>query len=265
MQVLKRLLDFYINSSIHVALAMFCLSYATVYSNGLCKHITYPSCIFFGTIIGYNFLKYYADVLRGNFSLNKYLGVLSITILALLGYLFFVIRMVDSIKAQLFLSAVMVMVYPFLRRYGIVKMFWVSFVIAYLTAFVFINELPTFKGYVYLEFFKRFVFVSALMIPFEIYDSQHDDKTLNTLPQRFGVEQAKTIGYLLLILYIILEIVNYNINYNFQIQFAVIAILIAIVTAIAIRFSALENNPYFTSFWVESIPILWLILQVLFQ
>lgn len=265
MQVSKRLLDFYINSSIHVALAMFCLSYVTVYSNGLCKHITYPSCIFFGTIIGYNFLKHFGIVLKGNFSLNRYVGIVSVTILALLGYLFFLIRMVDSIKAQLLLSSAMVMVYPFLRRYGIIKMFWVSFVIAYLTAFVFVNELPTFKGNVFLEFFKRFVFVSALMIPFEIYDSQHDDKTLNTLPQRWGVEPAKTIGYFLLIVYVILEIVNYNTNNNFKIQYVVIAILIAIVTAMAIRFSTMESNPYFTSFWVESIPILWWFLLVLFQ
>ncbi|WP_412465097.1 hypothetical protein [Flavobacterium mekongense] len=261
MLILKRLLDFYINSSVHVALAMFCLSYVTVYSNGLCRHITYPSCIFFGTIIGYNFLKYFEIVLRGNFSLSKHIGVLLVTILALLGYFFFVIRMVDSIKIQLFLSAAMVLVYPFFRKYGIVKMFWVSFVIAYLTAFVFVNELPTFKGNVYLEFLKRFVFVSALMIPFEIYDSQYDDKALNTLPQRFGLAKAKIIGYFLLLVFVVLEFVSCHVNNNFKAQ----NFVIAVVTAAAIRFSTLERSQYYSSFWVESIPVLWFVLLYIFQ
>lgn len=265
MQVLKRLLDFYINGSVHVALAMFCLSYVTVFSNGLCKHITYPSCVFFGTIIGYNFLKYFEVFQKGNFSLKKHLWILVVTLLSIFGYLFFIIRMVDSVKIQMVIATGMVLVYPFLRRHGIIKMFWVSFVIAYLTAFVFTNAIPTFKGNIHLEFFKRFVFVSALMIPFEIYDSQYDDTTLNTLPQKFGIANAKKAGYLLVLLYVILEVVNFNFNDNVKSQYLVIAIVIAIITAITIKFSTLKRSQYYTSFWAESIPILWWILLVLFQ
>ena len=265
MLFLKRLLDFYINSSIHVGLALFSLTYVTTFSNDLCRHITYPCCVFFGTIIGYNFLKYFEVFQKGNFSLKKHLWILVVTLLAIFGYLFFIIRMVDSIKIQMVIAAGMVLVYPFLRKFGVVKMFWVSFVIAYLTAFVFINALPGFEGLIGLEFFKRFLFVSALMIPFEIYDSQHDDTTLNTLPQKFGIVNAKKAGYLLVLLYIVLEVVNFNFNENVKSQYLVIAIVIAIVNAIAIKFSTLERSQYYTSFWVESIPILWWILLVLVQ
>ncbi|WP_284651687.1 hypothetical protein [Flavobacterium terrisoli] len=265
MRYLKQLLDFYINSSIHIGLALFSLTYVTTLSNDLCKHITYPCCVFFGTIIGYNFLKYFEVFQKGNFSLKKYFWILVVTLLAVFGYLFFVIRMVDSIKIQLLIAAGMVLVYPFLRKFGVIKMFWVSFVIAYLTAFVFINALPGFEGNIGLEFFKRFVFVSALMIPFEIYDSQHDDKTLNTLPQKLGIANAKKVGYLLLLLFVVLEILNFNSNDNDKIQYLVIAIVIAIFVAIALRFSTLERSKYYTSFWAESIPILWFALLLAFS
>jgi len=260
MRYLKQLLDFYINSSMHVGLALFCLTYVTAVSNDLCRLITYPSCVFFGTIIGYNFLKYFEVFQKGNLSLKKYFWILAVTFLAALGYLFFVIRMVDSIKIQLLIAAAMVLVYPFLRKFGVVKMFWVSLVIAYLTAFVFIKGLPTFNGNLLLEFFKRFVLVSALMIPFEIYDSQLDDQTLNTLPQKFGVEKAKAIGYVLLLVFLILDFFSPNFRWNYFL----IDVGIAIVLFFAILFSSLGRSQYYTSFWVESIPILWLALLLFF-
>lgn len=265
MRFLKQLLDFYINTSIHVGLALFSLAYVTVFSNDLCRHITYPSCVFFGTVIGYNFLKYFEVFRKGNFRKPKYYAIILVCLLALVGFWFFYIRMINDIKIQLVIAGWMVLLYPFLRKYGILKLFWVSFVIAYLTAFIFINEFPAFKGNVFLEFFKRFVFVSALMVPFEIYDSQHDDKTLNTLPQKFGIANAKKAGYLLVLLFVVLEVVNFNNNDNVKFQYLLIAIVIAIVIAIAIKFSTLERSQYYTSFWVESIPILWWVLLLLFQ
>ncbi|WP_293890103.1 hypothetical protein [Flavobacterium sp.] len=172
--------------------------------------------------------------------------------------------MINVVKIQLIVGGLMVLLYPLLRKQGIIKMFWVSFVIAYLTAFVYSNASPLFHGSVALEFVKRFVFVSALMIPFEIYDSQHDDKTLNTLPQKFGIETAKKAGYLLLLLFVILDVLNFSLNETIGIQFLVIDIVIALITGLAIYFSSLKRNQYYTSFWVESIPILWWVLLLVF-
>jgi hypothetical protein len=78
-----------------------------------------------------------------------------------------------------------------------------------------------------------------------------------------GVANAKKVGYLLVMLFLFLEVVNFNGIFKFQ--YFVIAIVIAILVAMAIRFSTTERNRYYTSFWVESIPILWWILLVLFQ
>lgn len=265
MTILRRLLDFYIQSSIHVGLALFSLVYVTAFENDLCKHITYPCCVLFGTILGYNFLKYFDVFRKGKFHSLKYYGIVLVCLLATFGYYFFFKRMIYGIKIQLIIGGFMVLLYPLLRKHGIIKMFWVSFVIAYLTAFVYILESPMFNGVVALEFFKRFVFVSALMIPFEIYDSQLDEKTLNTLPQKFGIETAKKFGYGLLLLFVVLEVLNFNMDANFKTHYLIIDIVITIVIAFAIYFSSLKRNQYYTTFWVESIPIMWWVLLLVFN
>ena len=260
MQILKRLVDFYIQSSIHVGLALFSLVYVTAFENDLCKHITYPCCVLFGTILGYNFLKYFQIFRQGKFYRFKYYGIVLVCILAVFGFYFFFRGMINAVKIQLIIGGLMVLVYPMLRKYGILKMFFVSFVVSYLTAFVYKVASPMFHGIVMLEFLKRFVLISALMIPFEIYDSQHDDEALNTLPQKFGVKTAKKVGYFMLLLFVILEVLNFNMDANLKIQYFVIDIFIAIFIFIAIYFSSLQRNQYYTSFWVESIPILWWVL-----
>jgi hypothetical protein len=265
MRHLQKLLDFYIQSSIHVGLALFSLVYVTTFENDLCRHITYPCCVLFGTILGYNFLKYYHVFRKGKFHSLKYYGIVVVCILAVFGYYFFFKRMINNIKIQLIIAGLMVLLYPLLRKHGIIKMFWVSFVIAYLTAFVYISCSPMFQGSVVFEFIKRFVFVSALMIPFEIYDSQHDEKTLNTLPQKFGIQTAKKVGYGLLLLFVLLDVLNFSFNDKITIQYLVIDVAITIITGLAIYFSALKRSHYYTAFWVESIPILWWVLVLLLR
>jgi uncharacterized membrane protein YczE len=103
---------------------------------------------------------------------------------------------------------------------------------------------------------KLFFLICALLIPFEIYDSKHDAITLQTIPQKFGVKKTKYLGYLFLICFCILSL---------QLQYEILDIVIAIVIGLFIRFSSTKNTKYYTSFWVESIPILWWILVLIFN
>ena len=265
MTIFKRLFDFYIQSSIHVGLAVFSLVYSTAFENDLCKHITYPSCVLFGTILCYNFLKYFDVYRKGKFKSLKYYGIILVCLFSLYGFYFFFRIIIDAIKVQLILGGILVLVYPLLRKHGILKMFFVSFVVAYLTAFVYIIKSPMYHGIAILDFAKRFVLISALMIPFEIYDSQHDDKAMNTLPQKFGIETAKKFGYFILLLFVVMDVVNFNFNGNIKFQYLFIDILIVFVIAISIYFSSIKRNQYYTSFWVESIPILWWVLLFMVQ
>ena len=58
MNALKRIFEFYINSSIHVALAVLSLVLITVLEFNLKLPNSYWYFVFFGTITGYNFVKY---------------------------------------------------------------------------------------------------------------------------------------------------------------------------------------------------------------
>ena len=39
-----------------------------------------------------------------------------------------------------------------------------------------------------------------------------------------------------------------------------VVLLISIITAMFIKFTSLKRNQYYTSFWVESIPVLWFVI-----
>ncbi len=58
MKVLKQILNFYINSSIHVALSCFSLVKITYLILNISADNSIAYFAFFGTIVGYNFVKF---------------------------------------------------------------------------------------------------------------------------------------------------------------------------------------------------------------
>ena len=58
MKILKQIFDFYINSSIHVALSVYALVQMTQYMFHISDDYAMVYFAFFGTIVGYNFVKY---------------------------------------------------------------------------------------------------------------------------------------------------------------------------------------------------------------
>jgi hypothetical protein len=257
MRFLKQLLDFYINSSIHVGVAVFCLVYVTAFSDDLCKHIIYPCCVFFGTVLGYNFLKYFYFFWKENYHSKKYYGILLTSILAFFGFFFFFLCLKRNIQIHILISGMAVLVYPLLRKYGWLKLFLVSIVVTYVTVFIPFQNLKWLPNDFYVSLTQRFFILTSLLIPFEIMDSKTDSETMNTLPQLFGINTTKIFGIILVIPFIVLEYFKSNPSY--------VVIVIAIITALFIRFTTLKRNHYYTSFWVESVPILWWVLLMLFH
>lgn len=257
MQILKRLLDFYIQSSIHVGLAVLCLVYVTVFSNDLVKHSSYPGCVFFGTIVGYNFLKYFEVFTKNNFYSKKVYGILGVSVLAIIGFFYFFLLLNTKVQNHILITGLFVLMYPFLRKLGWLKLFLVSFVVTYVTVYIPYQNVKCLPIDYYVNLLQRFLIIIGLLIPFEIIDSKTDSKTLNTLPQLFGISTAKVFGILLVIPFIIIEFLKQKADY--------LVIPIGIITVLFINFTTLERSKYYTSFWVESIPIFWLILLILFQ
>jgi hypothetical protein len=98
-----------------------------------------------------------------------------------------------------------------------------------------------------------------LILIFEIIDLNKDDPHLQTVPQQIGVKRTKILGYVILLIFIALEIFNNNINFTFNFQFLslIFDIVIAIVIVLFLAFANEKRSKYYTSFWVESVPILW--------
>ncbi len=257
MHYFRKLLNFYIDSSIHVAIAIMSMIYITAFSNGICKHIVYPTCIFFGTIVAYNSLKYFELIVVKKTLTRKMIIIIGVTLLSFLAFLFFFFWLKISIQILIVSLGLLVLVYPLLRKHGWLKLFLVSFVITIVTVYIpFFLRKPIEIDY-YITLIQRFLFITSLMIPFEIYDSQFDKLTLNTIPQRIGIRNAKLFGMLLIIPFIVLEFLKVNASLT--------VIPIGLLTVLAIHFTTLRKGKFYTSFWVESIPIVWLVLVFLFS
>ena len=93
----------------------------------------------------------------------------------------------------------------------------------------------------------------VLTLPFEIRDLQYDESTLETLPQRVGVKKTKIIGVVILVLVLLLELFKDLINHNHLLS---LGIIMSVLLVFLLN-SEKKQSKYFSSFWVESIPILW--------
>lgn len=249
MRILIKIFDFYIQSSIHVAFAVFCLLQITVVSNQQQLNNHYSFCVFFGTVLGYNFLKYFEYLKKKNIWNKKYFTIIGVSALAGLGFLFSFYFLQHAVQLLLLISGLFVLVYTFLRKLGWLKLFFVSFVVTFITVYIPFQTTKWLPLDFYINIIQRFLILISLLIPFEIMDSKTDDKSLNTLPQLFGIESTKLFGILLIIPFIILEFLKLHPSY--------LVLPIGIITVTFINFTEWNRNQYYTSFWVESVPILW--------
>ena len=108
---------------------------------------------------------------------------------------------------------------------------------------------------------QRFCYIIVLMLPFEIRDLNYDSVKLGTIPQRIGVKRTKVIGILLLMPFFFLEYFKDEIDS----KSILILLMITFVTAIFLVFSNKNQSKYYSAFWVESLPVLWLLLFLMFS
>ena len=235
MKFLKPILDFYINTSIHVAIAVFSLVQITKLQLNIFTNSNLDYFIFFGTILGYNFLKYFEVFCNRVFTFKKNYAIVLVSLISVFGMLFHFFRLEFSFQLEFFKIGILILIYPFVRKFGLIKMVFVSFCLTLITVFIIeINH-----NYIYLT--QRFFIIFCLLIPLEICDLETDSKTIKTLPKIIGIQNLKFLGYFFLILSCFLKF----------------DIVIALVIAIAIFFSNENRSKYYTSFWVESLPIFW--------
>ena len=138
----------------------------------------------------------------------------------------------------------------FIRKIPLFKIFYVGLTWALINSWLI---LPEFNWPIFLI---SWLFISALVLPFDIRDMKSDDVV--TFPILIGVQKTKFLAYLLIFISGLLSVFYLNL------EFGIYFFLTIIITFILIYFSENSNQESYFSFWVEScsgLPLLWLFLH----
>lgn len=270
MNFLKKIISFYINSSIHVALAVCAFAMITAKEFDFENSISMLGFIFFGTITGYSFIKYVA-IFAFPYQLAKSNHRFLQSVIVLMAIITFFCLLQLSFRVQMItiLLGVLTLLYaiPFLknkslRHFNGLKIFIVALVWTGVTAVIpYINNYSEISDDFIISAFQRLMMVLVLILPFEIRDLSVDASYLRTLPQRVGVLPTKGLGILLIGICFLLEYLKDDINIYVMFSFGIILIILLVL----LLFSQKKQSKYYASFWVESIPIVWWGMLLIFE
>ncbi len=214
MKLFRRVFAFYINSSIHVALAVVALLAITVLGFELQLQTEVWAFVFLASLTGYNFVKYAKVAGLHHRSLTQSLRLIQIfsavcfVLLLILTFQlsFEVLLITAGFGLTTLLYAVPVIRNKNLRNFSGLKIFVVAFVWAGVTVILpFVATVADITNEVWLTFLQRILIVVALILPFEIRDVPYDSLNLKTLPQQLGVKNTKILGQLILLLCLTIE------------------------------------------------------------
>lgn len=275
MKILKKIFDFYIDASIHVAFSVFSLVQITFLSLNIPENKSISFFAFFGTIVGYNFVKYDALARVQKVQMRnelKAIFFLSVASFIAVGFCFFQLNRMTQLVSIFVLILTLLYTLPFFpnqqnaRNWAGVKIYIVALCWVGVTVFLpILDSIIPFDIYFYSIAIQRFVLIFVLILIFEIIDLSNDDPHLKTVPQQIGVKRTKNLGYFLLIIFCVLAFLNSNLNNNFQLLPLLFEFFIVIVITLFLAFVNEKRSKYYTSFWVESVPILWWLILVLFK
>ncbi len=275
MKFLKSLLEFYINSSVHVAIAVCCLSWITLIEFGFEPDSILLLFTFFATITGYNFVKYFGLAKFHHRRLANWLKYIQIfSFISFIALCYYAMKL--PIRTLWYLGGLSVITFlyaiPFLpKRYFLdqaqnlraisgLKIYIIAFVWAITTVLIpIVNQDAPIAFDVIISSFQRFIYVLVVMLPFEIRDMQFDSLKLSTIPQKIGVKQSKAIGVVLMIAFFLME----YFKDDFSTKKVIVTLIIAVVVSGLVLLSQERQSKYYSSFWVEAIPILWLVLWLI--
>lgn len=264
MSVLRLLLNFYLESSIHVALAVLSFTLMSYYGFNLKVDTAVLGFVFFGTITGYNLVKYAPIAGLYHRSLTRHLKVIQIfSGFAFIGMLYFFSEISNTLKMVSVALAMLTVLYalPFyrsksLRNLSGIKIYIVALVWAGVTVILPYSEygkaMPT---TLLVAFIQRFLWVIALTLPFEVRDLAFDRRELGTIPQKLGINKTKVLGIGLLMLIILLgSIVPTQDTAYFGSK-----LFFILLTGVMLLLARTNRSRWYTAFWVEAIPIFWLL------
>ncbi len=277
MRLLKQIFDFYINASIHVASAVYSLSFITLYQLNIFYDESILYFIFFASITGYNFVKYFGLAKFHYRSLANWLRVIQLFSLICFGFMIYYLLLLERNTLIIVIILALITLFyatPFLpknifldNKYNLrsvsgLKVYIIALVWAFVTIILpAVNNDHPINFDVFVMLLQRYIFVVVLILPFDIRDLHYDSLKLSTIPQRIGIKSTKFLGISLLLVFLLLEFFKDDLDLN-QI---LTTLIIAIVTGLFIVFSNMDRGRFYSAFWVEALPIFWLILVLFFD
>lgn len=265
-RILRNLLNFYINSSLHVAIAVVCLGAVSLLNFGIEEDYSLLVFIFLGTITSYNFVKFAGVAGFQHSSLPKNLKTIQIfSFLVFVGLIISIVYQPFEILVLAAGAGTLTLLYALpvfsasrnLRTIPGLKIYVIGMVVSIVTVIMPLYlKVNIWQEDVIIVFVQRFILVVALVLPFEIRDLKFDRLQLETIPQRIGVSRTKTIGYFLVLVVVLLEFLKQEIR-----PVNVYSLVVTgMVTILFLKGSTLNQGEYYASVWVEAIPILWFLL-----
>lgn len=270
MLIIKKSFDFYIKSSFHLGICVICLYLVNVLKHDIEVDYLIITFLFSSTIIVYNFIKYgynLQNYSKAKISVLKMIHFLSFFCGFALIYTLFFLKFYTLLFGTFLFFICILYVFPMgnsklnFRNLSKVKLFLVAFCWSASTVFLPLIENGLNNCYFTLIFsFQIFFLVIIYTIPFEIRDLHKDSIELQTIPQIFGIKKSKNICYYLIIVFSLLSFINSGFGANFLSD-----IILSIILFFIVYITKKNQSKYFSSFWVESVPIYWLLVCVLFE
>ena len=269
MRFFKRVVDFYIDASIHVGLAVYALVWISLLTFDISYDKALGYVVFCATVVSYNFMKFGTTAKKYFIVTSRYLKIIQVFSFVCFGVAaFYAFQLRFPTLMILALTTVLTGLYalPFLpnrtsfRSLHGVKIYVVALCWSLITVLLpVVNAEYQFSNDVAIEFVQRFLIVLVLILPFDIRDLKHDELRLGTLPQQIGIKKTKGLGITILIVFWLLSFLKDD----YTVQTMWIHGVIALITGIFLLFSKENQSEYYSSLYVESIPLAWLFLVLL--
>lgn len=271
MKYLKNAFDLYLNSSIHVSLAVVAFSMITMLENGLEIDLDLILFIFFASITGYNFVKYAGIAKLHHLSLAKNLRFIQLFSFICIGFLiYFTTKLSIEVVITTSIMGVFTLLYAIplfgheknLRSLPRLKIFIIAVVWAGTTVIIpLINEERYLNIDLLIDFLQRLMLVIVLTLPFEIRDLDFDNARLGTIPQKLGVSKTKVFGTFLLLIIFFAEFIQKT----FDSTELLALLIILVLTGMFLWKSDVRQGTYYSSFWVEALPLIYLGVYLLIK
>lgn len=265
MKFVKLVFDFYLNASIHIAFSVYAFLRITEIYFELPYNENVNYFIFFGTITGYNFVKYagISKLYHKNLMPNlKIIQLFSFFCFFIFCYYSSLIEVKTFLFSIPFILLTVLYSVPFLsgfkknlREVSSLKIIVVGFVWAGFTVFIPLVDVEKISFNSILLMLQRFLIVVVLIMPFDIRDIKYDAISLQTIPKKIGIEKTKKLGLMILVISLVLEYFIATVT-TVKTPFMIFFFLLIIFLMNAKK----DQSKYYSSFWVESLPIVWWLL-----